>query len=85
MSLMLKVGDFGFAKHLSHTSLAETLCGSPLYMAPEILFHQNYDSKGKLLFYPINFLNPHQKNRERISLSHKPFLTHSYVSYHQLS
>jgi len=35
----LKIADFGFARHLQSTSLAETLCGSPLYMAPEILQH----------------------------------------------
>jgi serine/threonine-protein kinase ULK2 len=35
----VKIGDFGFARHLQTTSLAETLCGSPLYMAPEILQH----------------------------------------------
>jgi serine/threonine protein kinase len=38
----LKIADFGFARHLQSTSLAETLCGSPLYMAPEILQHQRY-------------------------------------------
>jgi serine/threonine-protein kinase ULK/ATG1 len=36
----LKIADFGFARHLQSASLAETLCGSPLYMAPEILQHQ---------------------------------------------
>ena len=35
----LKIADFGFARHLQSASLAETLCGSPLYMAPEILQH----------------------------------------------
>ena len=35
----LKIADFGFARHLQTASLAETLCGSPLYMAPEILQH----------------------------------------------
>jgi serine/threonine-protein kinase ULK2 len=39
---VLKIADFGFARHLQSTSLAETLCGSPLYMAPEILQHQRY-------------------------------------------
>ena len=38
----LKIADFGFARHLQTTSLAETLCGSPLYMAPEILQHHRY-------------------------------------------
>jgi len=44
----LKLADFGFARHLQTTSLAETLCGSPLYMAPEILQHQRYDAKADL-------------------------------------
>jgi len=45
---MLKLADFGFARHLATTSLAETLCGSPLYMAPEILAYQKYDAKADL-------------------------------------
>eukprot|EP00590_Aulacoseira_subarctica_P001209 CAMPEP_0172434436 /NCGR_PEP_ID=MMETSP1064-20121228/70630_1 /TAXON_ID=202472 /ORGANISM="Aulacoseira subarctica , Strain CCAP 1002/5" /LENGTH=911 /DNA_ID=CAMNT_0013182655 /DNA_START=163 /DNA_END=2900 /DNA_ORIENTATION=+ len=44
----LKLADFGFARHLQTTSLAETLCGSPLYMAPEILQHQRYDATADL-------------------------------------
>ena len=38
----LKLADFGFARHLQKASLADTLCGSPLYMAPEILQHRRY-------------------------------------------
>lgn len=45
---MLKVADFGFARFLPSTSLAETLCGSPLYMAPEILRYEKYDAKADL-------------------------------------
>lgn len=45
---MLKLADFGFARHLPSTSLAETLCGSPLYMAPEILRYERYDAKADL-------------------------------------
>ncbi|GMI29157.1 hypothetical protein TeGR_g15009, partial [Tetraparma gracilis] len=44
----LKIADFGFARHLETAALAETLCGSPLYMAPEILQHQRYDNKADL-------------------------------------
>ncbi|KAG8525516.1 uncharacterized protein KY384_009160 [Bacidia gigantensis] len=40
----LKLADFGFARSLPTTSLAETLCGSPLYMAPEILRYEKYDA-----------------------------------------
>ncbi|CAH0492896.1 unnamed protein product [Peronospora farinosa] len=45
---VLKIADFGFARHLATTSMAETLCGSPLYMAPEILKFQKYDAKADL-------------------------------------
>lgn len=42
---VLKLADFGFARMLPTASLAETLCGSPLYMAPEILRHELYGAK----------------------------------------
>lgn len=45
---MLKLADFGFARVLPSTTLADTLCGSPLYMAPEILRYERYDAKADL-------------------------------------
>ncbi|KAI8556705.1 hypothetical protein RHMOL_Rhmol05G0274700 [Rhododendron molle] len=45
---VLKIGDFGFARSLQPRGLAETLCGSPLYMAPEIMQLQKYDAKADL-------------------------------------
>ncbi|KAL6940516.1 hypothetical protein ACO0QE_004420 [Hanseniaspora vineae] len=45
---ILKIADFGFARFLPSTSMAETLCGSPLYMAPEILSYQKYNAKADL-------------------------------------
>ncbi|KIX00335.1 uncharacterized protein Z518_10474 [Rhinocladiella mackenziei CBS 650.93] len=45
---VLKIADFGFARSLPSTALAETLCGSPLYMAPEILRYEKYDAKADL-------------------------------------
>jgi serine/threonine-protein kinase ULK2 len=45
---MLKIADFGFARALPPTSLAETLCGSPLYMAPEILRYEKYNAAADL-------------------------------------
>ncbi|KAH6798410.1 Protein kinase superfamily protein [Perilla frutescens var. frutescens] len=44
----LKIADFGFARSLQPRGLAETLCGSPLYMAPEIMQLQKYDAKADL-------------------------------------
>jgi serine/threonine-protein kinase ULK2 len=45
---VLKIADFGFARHLEGTSMADTLCGSPLYMAPEILGQNQYNAKADL-------------------------------------
>ncbi|CAN6978895.1 unnamed protein product [Brassica rapa subsp. trilocularis] len=45
---LLKIGDFGFARSLTPESMAETFCGSPLYMAPEIIRNQKYDAKADL-------------------------------------
>jgi serine/threonine-protein kinase ULK/ATG1 len=45
---VLQVADFGFARFLPQASMAETLCGSPLYMAPEILRYEKYDAKADL-------------------------------------
>ncbi|ERN08074.1 serine/threonine-protein kinase ATG1c isoform X1 [Amborella trichopoda] len=45
---VLKIADFGFARSLHPRGLAETLCGSPLYMAPEIMQFQKYDAKADL-------------------------------------
>uniref|UniRef100_A0A6N2N2M8 Protein kinase domain-containing protein n=1 Tax=Salix viminalis TaxID=40686 RepID=A0A6N2N2M8_SALVM len=44
----LKIGDFGFARSLTSSDLADTLCGSPLYMAPEIIQNKKYDAKADL-------------------------------------
>ncbi|WVR07941.1 hypothetical protein IAU60_004984 [Kwoniella sp. DSM 27419] len=45
---VLKVADFGFARILPAAAMAETLCGSPLYMAPEILRYEKYDATADL-------------------------------------
>ncbi|KAL9252915.1 Serine/threonine-protein kinase ATG1a-like protein, partial [Drosera capensis] len=44
----LKIGDFGFARYLKPQGLADTFCGSPLYMAPEVFQNQKYDAKADL-------------------------------------
>uniref|UniRef100_A0A6V7QT91 Protein kinase domain-containing protein n=1 Tax=Ananas comosus var. bracteatus TaxID=296719 RepID=A0A6V7QT91_ANACO len=45
---VLKIADFGFARSLQPCGLAETLCGTPLYMAPEVMQVQKYDAKADL-------------------------------------
>lgn len=42
-----------FARFLQHRVLAETFCGSPLYMAPEIMQLQKYDAKVRFILYII--------------------------------
>ena len=42
----LKIADFGFAKKETHNpSLYDTICGSPLYMAPEIITNKPYNNQ----------------------------------------
>ncbi|KAK2818993.1 hypothetical protein Q5P01_024554 [Channa striata] len=33
----IKIADFGFARYLQNNMMAATLCGSPMYMAPEVI------------------------------------------------
>lgn len=40
--------DFGFARELQSNSMAESVVGSPLYMAPELLEYKSYDAKADL-------------------------------------
>ncbi|XP_066544921.1 serine/threonine-protein kinase ULK1 isoform X3 [Amia ocellicauda] len=44
----IKIADFGFARYLQTNMMAATLCGSPMYMAPEVIMSQTYDAKADL-------------------------------------
>ncbi|KPP65075.1 serine/threonine-protein kinase ULK2-like, partial [Scleropages formosus] len=46
--ICVKIGDFGFARHLQSNMMAATLCGSPMYMAPEVIMSQSYGAKADL-------------------------------------
>ncbi|XP_041854225.1 serine/threonine-protein kinase ULK1a isoform X2 [Melanotaenia boesemani] len=48
INTIIKIADFGFARHLQTNTMAATLCGSPMYMAPEVIMSQNYDAKADL-------------------------------------
>ena len=51
-NLNLKISDFGLAKQYQTNTIDKTLkqtfCGSPIYMAPEILNNNDYDSKSDI-------------------------------------
>ncbi|KAF9679978.1 hypothetical protein SADUNF_Sadunf06G0072200 [Salix dunnii] len=67
---VLKIADFGFARSLQPSDLAETMCGSPLYMAPEIMQLQKYDAKadlwsvGAILFQLVTGKTPFTGNNQ---------------------
>lgn len=44
----IKLTDFGFAKKNDNNNIYKTICGSPIYMAPEIIKHSTYDNKTDL-------------------------------------
>ncbi|GMS87764.1 hypothetical protein PENTCL1PPCAC_9939 [Pristionchus entomophagus] len=46
--LIVKLADFGFARFLTDGVMAATLCGSPMYMAPEVIMSLQYDAKADL-------------------------------------
>lgn len=92
---ILKIADFGFARYVTTSSLADTLCGSPLYMAPEILRYEKYDAKADLwsvgtIMYEMLFGRPPFRAQNHLQLLHKidntpitdllPMLSHGSAS-----
>ncbi|KAJ7945277.1 protein kinase family protein [Quillaja saponaria] len=61
---VLKIADFGLSRTVHPGDYAETVCGSPPYMAPEVLQFQRYDEKadmwsvGAILFELLNGYPP---------------------------
>ena len=49
---IIKISDFGLAKEVSNITnknvLKHTYCGSPMYMAPEMINYQKYDTRSDL-------------------------------------
>jgi len=43
--MICKIADLGFARKLPEEQLAQTSCGTPLMMAPEVLRGELYDHK----------------------------------------
>ncbi|KAL0114973.1 hypothetical protein PUN28_010502 [Cardiocondyla obscurior] len=66
--ITLKIADFGFARFLQEGVMAATLCGSPMYMAPEVIMSLQYDAKadlwsvGTILYQCLTGKAPHPAN-----------------------
>ena len=45
---VLKIADFGLARHMGPQSMAATWCGTPVYMAPEVLSAAKYSASADL-------------------------------------
>lgn len=62
--VVLKIADFGLSRRVLPDNYVETVCGSPFYMAPEVLQFQRYDCKvdmwsvGVILFELLNGYPP---------------------------
>lgn len=54
-NVQVKIADLGFARELLHEDLAETVCGTPLVMAPEVLTGRRYNHKADVWSLGIIF------------------------------
>ena len=61
--MMVKIGDFGLAtQHQTSLSSASTLCGTPNYIAPEVLKKQGHGYEVRVYYNSfIVFGKPHDK------------------------
>ena len=55
---IIKITDFGLAKEYEENILSDTICGSPIYMAPEIIKNDKYSNKADIwslgvIFYEL--------------------------------
>ena len=73
---LLKIADFGLAKIVKNHILHNTVCGSPLYMAPEIIGHDQYNKQtdlwsiGMILFEMLYGFHPYNYCRSKLELQH---------------
>ncbi|BCS83318.1 putative serine/threonine-protein kinase [Cotonvirus japonicus] len=51
--LIVKLADFGLTREYSDGELMKSVCGSPLFMAPEILLSNQYNSKADIWSFGI--------------------------------
>lgn len=63
----LKLADFGLSKMLNKSELTKTICGTPLYMAPEIIIGDYYNNKcdlwsiGCIIYQMLYEVTPFEK------------------------
>jgi len=66
---ILKIADFGFAKKAEEQSLHDTICGSPMYMAPEIMYNTQYNNQtdlwsvGMILYEMLYGFHPYNSSK----------------------
>jgi len=71
----IKIADFGLSASNNNGGLMQTMCGSPLYMSPEIIEHQKYTAKsdlwsiGIILYQLIYHTHPFQDCRNFAELT----------------
>lgn len=51
----IKIADLGFSRELQHEDMSETICGTPLIMAPEVLNGARYNHKADVWSLGILF------------------------------
>ena len=54
-AIQVKIADLGFARELNYEDLSETMCGTPLVMAPEVLNGKRYNHKADVWSLGIVF------------------------------
>jgi serine/threonine-protein kinase ULK/ATG1 len=76
--IILKIADFGFAKHFEHldeNSMGNTLCGTPMYLAPEVIKDKKYNlltdlwSLGIILYELYHHQTPFKKPKNILELT----------------
>ncbi|KAI8870904.1 kinase-like protein, partial [Ramicandelaber brevisporus] len=82
----VKIADFGFSRTLQHAQMAETLCGSPLYMSPEVLRYEKYTNRVDLwslgvVLYEMAVGKPPFRANNHIELLQKIDKTNDHILF----
>lgn len=72
-----KLGDFGIARRLENKSSGMSQKGTPNYMAPEVVFYKNYDSRVDIYSLGIMLYRFLNANRLPFIETEKQILSHS--------